>query len=591
MGIRVECAQCGSSLRVRNEYAGKRGACPKCGAILRIPAAATDSVSASAAPPTPHAVAGPRPPANVVPPPVQLPPNFDHGGPAARSLVHTTAVDIDAPPTLTRKPRPARFGPMAFFAAGALTVAVLACGAFVLVRQVADAPVPEPKLASAAPVELDINPKPFAGLLEHEEANPGKPAASASLEDVVEYVKNGIVKIETSDRWNHRRGLGSGFVVDPRGFIATTYHVVSDADKAEALFWDGTRASVEGYAAVDAHSDLAILKLDCLPKNASVLEVKYADGPRDASKVYAIGHPYDNEFTTTEGIVGRVLRTTQLPADTRGWLRSTLSESDDDLWIQHDAKISPGNSGGPLINARGEVIGINSWVNQKLGMGYAIHAQHLHELMERQFADIVPLRMRRRNLPEPAQPQFGDLHVGSEHIKNLWDELSAKDWRPASTDDCATFDELARTITAVRYIQSHPGSEGPMPQDEQQAMILAADEVVGALRAVHWKERDQILPINAHGGRERQPYGGAFLFGLVSKIFQAGNDVGLLLEVRGSDQRFFLPLDEAIPGLKEGDCVLVLGIAHPSTIELGNGPHSANRVQVLLSKVVLPVAM
>ena len=351
------------------------------------------------------------------------------------------------------------------------------------------------------------------------------------------------------------------------------------------------RAGVGGYLAVDAHSDLAILKLDTLPEMASVLELKYADGPRAASKVYAIGHPYDNEFTTTEGIVGRVLRTTQLPADTRGWLRSTLSESDDDLWIQHDAKISPGNSGGPLINAQGEVVGVNSWVNQKLGMGYAIHARHLHELMDRQFADVVPLRMRRRNLPEPAQPQFGDLQVASEHIKQLRDVLSAKDWRPANADDCATFDELARTITAVKYIQSHPGAEIPMPQDEQQAMIHAADDVVAALRAVHWQNRDQVLPINAHGGKERQPYGGAFLFGLVSKLFQAGDDAGLLIEVKGSDERFFLPLDEPLAGLNEGDCVLVLGIAHPTTIELGNGPRERNRVQVLVSKVVLPVAM
>ena len=130
-----------------------------------------------------------------------------------------------------------------------------------------------------------------------------------------------------------------------------------------------------------------------------------------------------------------------------------------------------------------------------------------------------------------------------------------------------------------------------MPQDEQQAMIHAADDVVAALRAVHWQNRDQVLPINAHGGKERQPYGGAFLFGLVSKLFQAGDDAGLLIEVKGSDERFFLPLDEPLAGLNEGDCVLVLGIAHPTTIELGNGPRERNRVQVLVSKVVLPVAM
>ena len=194
---------------------------------------------------------------------------------------------------------------------------------------------------------------------------------------MVEYVKHGIVKIETSDGLNNRRGLGSGFVIDRAGLVATNYHVMSDAAKADVVFNDGTRFGVEGYVAIDRRSDLAIIKLNGVPANVKSLELNYGDGPRDAAQVYAIGHPQDNEFTTTGGIVGRVLRTTQLPADTRQWLESTLEESDDDLWIQHDAKIAPGNSGGPLINARGEVVGVNSWVNQKLGLGYAIHCPPL----------------------------------------------------------------------------------------------------------------------------------------------------------------------------------------------------------------------
>ncbi len=130
--------------------------------------------------------------------------------------------------------------------------------------------------------------------------------------------------------------------------------------------------------------------------------------------------------------MGRVLRTKQLPADTRQWLESTLEDSDDDLWIQHDAKIAPGNSGGPLINARGEVIGVNSWVNQKLGLGYAIHSRHLHELERHQETAVVPLKLRRRSMPEPSQPQFAALSMASDRIKTWSAELSAKNWRRAS---------------------------------------------------------------------------------------------------------------------------------------------------------------
>ena len=246
---------------------------------------------------------------------------------------------------------------------------------------------------------------------------------------MVAYVKHGIVKIETSDSFNNRRGLGSGFVIDTSGLVATNYHVVSDAAKADVVFNDGTRFGVEGYVAIDHGSDLAIIKLNGMPVDVKALELNYGDGPRDAAQVYAIGHPQDNEFTTTGGIVGRILRTTQLPADTRKWLESTLEDSEDDLWIQHDAKIAPGNSGGPLINARGEVIGVNSWVNQKLGLGYAIHSRHLHELARHQETAVVPLKLRRRSMPEPSQPEFAALSINPDRIKALSAALATKNSR------------------------------------------------------------------------------------------------------------------------------------------------------------------
>ena len=161
-----------------------------------------------------------------------------------------------------------------------------------------------------------FNPAPFNPKYDLEPVDTTRPLAGASLEDVVEFVKHGIVKIETSDGLNNRRGLGSGFVIDPSGLVATNYHVMSDAAKADVIFNDGTRFGVDGYMAVDRRSDLAILRLNGVPPNVKAVALNYGDGPRDAAQVYAIGHPLDNEFTTTGGIVGRVLRTTQLPGET-----------------------------------------------------------------------------------------------------------------------------------------------------------------------------------------------------------------------------------------------------------------------------------
>jgi S1-C subfamily serine protease len=588
MGIRVTCPACLAAFRVRDEFVGKRGCCPKCGASLRVPCAT------QIAPPA-IVVFPPSPPPLVPAPPL--------AADAAISTNHAApiiTVDTDEPirPPAIVSRRAARLPRSMVLAAAVLLMIATAGGvAFVvgesflsrasikIAGDIAAAPAANPT------VDLRVNKAPFNAHASAHVNDPSTPALGAPLEDVVAYVKHGIVKIETSDSLNNRRGLGSGFVIDTSGLVATNYHVVSDASKADVLFSDGTRYGVEGYTAIDKHADLAILRLNGVPPNVKSLELKYGDGPRDASQVYAIGHPQDNEFTTTGGIVGRVLRTNQLPTETRHWLTSTIDDSGDDLWIQHDAKISPGNSGGPLINAHGEVVGVNSWVNQKLGLGYAIHARHLHDLVARQEAAVLPLKQHRRSMPEPAEPQLTSMHLAAEQIKQLRDRLAAQGWRPQTADDCASFDELARTITEVKYVQSHPGAQTPMPLDEQQALLRETDEVVAALQAVTWKEQEQILPINAHAGKDRAPYGGVFLFGRVKKLF-LGDDKenAALIQVEGADEQFFLPLDDATAGVKEGGCVLVLGIVHPSTVRVGDNPLKPTKVPILLSKVVLPLA-
>ncbi|HVU88100.1 MAG TPA: trypsin-like peptidase domain-containing protein [Pirellulales bacterium] len=616
MAIRLTCQSCQATLEVRDELAGRQGKCPKCGTTLRVPplAGRAENAGTRNAATIPSAGSSPSAPTRrPVPVPPPIPDRHSCGSipsaapttadpTSAHELFHVSvpestaapvvAVDITAPVPRVRRTRRAAPPAWVWITLGGATTALVAAGLFLMLRP-ANVPTASSQPApheQPAGVAADFNPAPFNPHPQQEVVETAKPDAGATLEDVVEYVKHGIVKIETSDNFNNRRGLGSGFVIDASGLVATNYHVVSDAAKADVVFNDGTRFGVEGYMAVDHSSDLAIIKINGVPANVKALELNYGDGPRDAAQVYAIGHPQDNEFTTTGGIVGRVLRTTQLPADTRQWLESTLEGSDDDLWIQHDAKIAPGNSGGPLINARGEVIGVNSWVNQKLGLGYAIHSRHLHELARHQETAVVPLKLRRRSMPEPSQPQFAALSMASERIKTLSSELATKNWRPREAEDWVALDELAKAITAVKYVQAHPGVQIPMPMEEQQAVIREADKVVAELRKIHWQDDDQMRPINAHAGKDRTPYGGAFVFGRVKKFFHGDDqDAALLITLVGSEEEYFLPLDEPIAGLAEGDRVLVLGIAHPKTVAVGDNPLKPTKVPILLSKVVLPL--
>lgn len=154
--------------------------------------------------------------------------------------------------------------------------------------------------------------------------------------------------------------VGSGFVIDPEGLVVTNNHVIEDADEIEVVFDDGTRIPAE-LKGIDAKTDLALLEI----KGDSPFPfVKFGDSEdaRVGDWVVAIGNPFGLGGTTTKGIIsarGRDIRSGPL-----------------DDFIQIDAAINRGNSGGPLFNMRGEVIGINSAIYSpnggSVGIGFAI---------------------------------------------------------------------------------------------------------------------------------------------------------------------------------------------------------------------------
>jgi serine protease Do len=140
------------------------------------------------------------------------------------------------------------------------------------------------------------------------------------------------------------RGLGSGFVYDDRGHILTNNHVVEDAEKLTVTFWDGVEAKAT-VVGTDKQSDVAVIKVD----NSS-----YPPLPRgDSSKlkvgelVVAVGSPFGLSQSVTTGIISALER-------------NSVSINEYESFIQTDAPINQGNSGGPLVNMDGEVIGINS---------------------------------------------------------------------------------------------------------------------------------------------------------------------------------------------------------------------------------------
>jgi S1-C subfamily serine protease len=158
---------------------------------------------------------------------------------------------------------------------------------------------------------------------------------------------------------------GSGFVIDRDGHIVTNSHVVQGASKIEVRFGEKTtvRATLVGQ---DASNDVALLKVDTDKDNLKPLVLGSSSKAKVGDSVVAIGNPFGLDRTVTTGIVSALQRQLRAP---NGF---TISDV-----IQTDAAINPGNSGGPLIDANGEVIGINSQIataggGGSIGIGFAV---------------------------------------------------------------------------------------------------------------------------------------------------------------------------------------------------------------------------
>ena len=163
-----------------------------------------------------------------------------------------------------------------------------------------------------------------------------------------------------------QQALGSGFVIDKAGHIVTNYHVVEGARRVEVSFSnnDSVRATVVG---ADPSTDIAVLRVDLGARALTPLLLGDSDSVRVGDSVVAIGNPFGLARTVTSGIVSALQRPIQAP---NGY---TI-----DHVIQTDAALNHGNSGGPLLNAAGEVVGVNSQIQTgigsdgNVGIGFAV---------------------------------------------------------------------------------------------------------------------------------------------------------------------------------------------------------------------------
>jgi S1-C subfamily serine protease len=188
-----------------------------------------------------------------------------------------------------------------------------------------------------------------------EEFSTLKASAGDDFSGIIENAIKGVVTIRTN------AGQGTGFIIDEKGYIVTNAHVLSGGKWVQAIDYQQDVIDAE-FIGANTDLDVALLKIS---GNREKLELADSDNTQIGEKVIAIGNPLGLQFSVSQGIVSGVHR---------------AGPNGNEVYTQTDAALNPGNSGGPLINTEGKVIGIN---NFKIGtgesLGFALESNFIKE--------------------------------------------------------------------------------------------------------------------------------------------------------------------------------------------------------------------
>ena len=197
---------------------------------------------------------------------------------------------------------------------------------------------------------------------------------------------------QNPNRQFRQQGMGSGSIIDSKGYILTNHHVVGEADRILVILYDGTEKEAK-LVGTDPETDIAVVKIE--GNGLPVLPMGNSDEILVGEDVIAVGNPFGLIQTVTYGIISA-----------KG--RSNVGINEYENFIQTDAAINPGNSGGPLVSLRGEIIGVNSAIFTRSG-GY------------QGIGFAVPINMARkimRDLIDKGTVSRGWLGVGIQNVSH-----------------------------------------------------------------------------------------------------------------------------------------------------------------------------
>ena len=238
------------------------------------------------------------------------------------------------------------------------------------------------------------------------------------LADLVEKVEPSVVQLNVSGPTG--AFTGSGFVIDKQGTIATNYHVIQDATEGTAVFSDKTSVPIAGYLSVWPEKDIALLHVECPPDKLHPLDLATSP-PRQGERVAAFGSPLGLSRSVSEGIVSAIRQSKEL--------RTVVPVEVDALLIQTTTPISHGNSGGPLVNMKGMVVGVNTLTFQALGgenLNFAVSSADVQPVLWGSSKKLLPLPVGGKD-----QSTAGEVR---RILNRAWAHVTAKEFDKAITD-------------------------------------------------------------------------------------------------------------------------------------------------------------
>ncbi|HEV8322946.1 MAG TPA: trypsin-like peptidase domain-containing protein [Myxococcota bacterium] len=290
------------------------------------------------------------------------------------------------------------------------------------------------------------------------------PVKMSSFAKLAKDVSPAVVFIETNvassgfDPFHggERHGVGSGFIIHPDGYILTNNHVVDDATAIKVRTFDDREYDAEKVG-TDAGVDIALLKIKGA-KPFPVVPLGDSDKLEVGEWVVAIGNPFAYSHTVTAGIVSAKGRTDVMPgAPGHPPISGYYS------FIQTDAAISPGNSGGPLINIRGEVIGINTAINAAAeGIAFAVPInvvkRMLPDLKEKGSFARSWLGVSIETLSSADAEKLGLPGPHGVRLTDVYPDGPAAKAGLRADDVILTFEgETIRTVLDLRFLAAHHG--------------------------------------------------------------------------------------------------------------------------------------